>query len=130
MTRRYGDTIEVRRRDDVPAEFLWNGRFHVVREVLAHWVEAGAWWHGAAAVALHGSDQHGGDQHGGDQHDGDQHGGDQHCADPAGGSLAVDDAEREMWRVEATAGRSTGTGVYDLGFDWGTGSWTLARTLD
>ena len=41
MTRRYDDTVEVRRRDEDPAEFLWRGRFYAVREVLAHWVETG-----------------------------------------------------------------------------------------
>ena len=44
MTRRYDDAVEVRRRDEHPAEFLWRGRFYAVREVLAHWVETGAWW--------------------------------------------------------------------------------------
>jgi len=44
MTRRYDDPVEVRRRDEDPAEFLWQGRFYAVREVLAHWVETGAWW--------------------------------------------------------------------------------------
>ena len=44
MSRRYDDPVEVRRRDDEPAEFLWRGRFYVVRAVLAHWVETGAWW--------------------------------------------------------------------------------------
>ncbi|MCZ4500519.1 MAG: hypothetical protein JWQ74_3074 [Marmoricola sp.] len=27
-----------------PAQFLWRGRLWQVREVVAHWVEAGAWW--------------------------------------------------------------------------------------
>jgi hypothetical protein len=31
---------------------------------------------------------------------------------------------------EAGAGRSAGTGVYDLCFDWSTGGWSLARVLD
>ncbi len=44
MTRRYDDAVQVRRRDQDPAEFLWRGRFYAVREVLAHWVETGAWW--------------------------------------------------------------------------------------
>lgn len=42
--RRYDDQVEVRRRDEDPAEFRWRGRFYAVREVLAHWVETGAWW--------------------------------------------------------------------------------------
>lgn len=52
MTRRYDDVVEVRRRDEDPAEFLWRGRFYAVREVLAHWVETGAWWQtGSATLA-------------------------------------------------------------------------------
>ncbi len=49
MTRRYDEPVEVRRRDDDPAEFLWRDRFYAVREVLAHWVETATWWQPAAA---------------------------------------------------------------------------------
>ena len=107
MTRRYDEPVEVRRRDEDPAEFLWHGRFYVVRAVLAHWVETGAWWrvgstNGSSALA----------------------------ADPS-----AQGAEREVWRVEATAGRQSGAGVYDLCFDWGADAtqphpWVLLRTMD
>ncbi|MDQ1680122.1 MAG: hypothetical protein QOI42_981 [Frankiaceae bacterium] len=33
------------------------------------------------------------------------------------------DAEQEIWRAEATAGRSLG--VFDLCFDWASGGWSL-----
>lgn len=46
------------------------------------------------------------------------------------GPASVDDGEREYWRVEAAAGRSAGSGVYDLCFDWASGGWTVARVLD
>jgi hypothetical protein len=49
MTRRYDDPVEVRRRDEDPAEFLWRGRFYAVREVLEHWVETAAWWQAGSA---------------------------------------------------------------------------------
>jgi hypothetical protein len=101
MSRRYDDPVEVRRRDDDPAEFLWRGRFYAVREVLAHWVETGAWWQagsaGSSALALAGAALH---------------------------------AEREVWRVEASPGRLHGSGVFDLCFDWDAGGWTLLRALD
>ena len=44
MTRTYGEPIEVRCRDTAPDQFLWRGRLYAVRDVHAHWVEAGAWW--------------------------------------------------------------------------------------
>jgi hypothetical protein len=107
VTRRYDDPVQVRRRDDDPAEFLWQGRFYAVREVLAHWVETGAWWQagsaGSSALAL------------------------DHAADAVGSALH---AEREVWRVEASRGRLHGGGVYDLCFDWDAGGWTLLRALD
>ena len=108
MTRRYDDAVEVRRRDEDPAEFLWRGRFYAVREVLAHWVETGAWWQAGSGAALEGSAA---------------------LAGGSAGSSALS-AEREVWRVEASRGRAFGAGVYDLCFDWAAGGWTLLRTQD
>ena len=102
MTRRYDDPVDVRRRDEAPAEFLWRGRFYVVRDVLSHWVETGSWWTAPAESA----------------------------GTPEALSAAGDVGEREIWRVEASAGRTRGCGVYDLCFDWSAGAWTLARALD
>lgn len=48
MSRRYDDPVQVRRRDEDPAEFVWRGRCYAVGEVLARWVETGAWWQTAA----------------------------------------------------------------------------------
>ena len=55
MSRRYAQVIEVTGSEGElavrsgptagPEQFLWRGRLHVVREVLAHWVEVGPWWH-------------------------------------------------------------------------------------
>ena len=108
MTRRYDDPVDVRRGDEAPAQFLWRGRLYVVREVLAHWVETGAWWRAAPARAP------------------------VEPAEPMRSPMTtlVDDGEREVWRVEASAGRVCGTGVYDLCFDWSAGAWTLLRALD
>ena len=113
MTRRYDDAVDVRRRDEDPAEFLWRGRHYAVREVLAHWVETGAWWRspavtgaGSAAVSI--------DSLG--------------SLDPLDSSVLA--AEREVWRVEATRGRQHGSGVYDLCFDWASGGWVLLCSHD
>jgi len=117
VTRRYDDPVEVRRRDEDPAEFLWRGRFYAVREVLAHWVETGAWWQSPVAATA----------------------GSAALDSPAPEPPALDPpaldppalaAEREVWRVVATAGRARGAGVFELGFDWAAGSWVLLRALD
>ena len=117
MSRLHADLIDVQRRDDAPQQFLWRERLYLVREVLAHWTEAGSWWRGTAARAMT-------------------------CGDPAGpapgyddvgastGPAALDDREREYWRVEAGPGRSAGFGVYDLCFDWSRNAWTVTRVLD
>lgn len=47
VSRRYTDPVEVRRGDQAPTEFLWRGRLYLVQDVLAHWMEAPAWWAGA-----------------------------------------------------------------------------------
>jgi hypothetical protein len=115
---RSGDPVEVRRGaleggldgDEAPEQFLWRGRLYVVRAVLARWTETGRWWRGAAGLTCAGS------------------------LTAGDGSAAIDDAERDWWRVEADSGRlaamSAGPGVYDLCFDWSRGAWSLARVLD
>ncbi len=127
--RRYDEPVEVRRRDDVPAEFLWHGRFYVVRDVLAHWVETGAWWRTPAASAVYGLNV--------DREQGDMSGSSVSTSSTLPSSVAVpssvaldEGGDREMWRVEASAGRTCGTGVFDLCFEWSVGAWRLARTLD
>lgn len=113
MSRRYDEPVDVRRRDDVPAEFLWRGRFYAVRSVLDCWVETGAWWRSPVAAAVYGLE-------GAEQPE--------ELGQPTG--LALDGAERQLWRVEASAGRAHGSGVYELGFDEATGRWTLVAALD
>jgi hypothetical protein len=138
MGRRYADLIDVRRRDDAPAQFLWRSRLYVVKAVLEHWFESGQWWASASAMALNtGSD----------------------AAAPvddltlapipaspkwaqrawgepapdvgaSSGPAGVDDGEQEFWRVEAAAGRSASLGVYDLCFLWSLGSWQLVEVHD
>ena len=108
--RRYDDPVEVRKgADEDPDQFLWRGRLWQVREVVAHWVETGAWWarsssgNGGAAVD----------------------------ADLL--------RERVVWRVAAARGRvaalqspehDPGFGVFDLVFSWSEGSWQLVRAVD
>jgi hypothetical protein len=47
---------------------------------------------------------------------------------PDGLPAVADAGEQQVWRVEAAAGRSTGTGVYDLVL--GPGGWRLRRLQD
>ena len=109
MSRRYADPVEVDRRDETPVSFRWRERTFTVREVLAHWVEAGGWWL-TADPSADPSTQPGAGPHG-----------------TVGGAL--DDEEREFWRVLTTAGGGPGL-VLDLCFDWTSGRWSLVRTHD
>ena len=134
-----------------PAQFLWRGRLYLVREVLAHWVELGTWWStrgaraprrpalasgGAASGVASGSPSDAGTAGTGIAGTG------------APGiasstrSVAADvgAVEREVWRVEAAAGRTAVVGVYDLVRDVAATDprggptrpdrWRLARALD
>ncbi len=136
--RRYDDTIEVRRGlvngTEAPEQFLWRGRLWLVHDVVAHWVETGAWWEQGQVRSLLGTED----------------------AAPAGttsaGGIPADAAagdtggwsggdllgEREVWRVGAASGRagySAGVasgqrGIFDLVFDWGAGQWRLQHSVD
>ena len=109
--RRYDDPVEVRKgADEDPDQFLWRGRLWQVREVVAHWVETGAWWARRPA--------------------------DQGASEGPDTDLL---REREVWRVAAAPGRvvaqqspehEPGFGVFDLVFSWSEGSWQLVRAMD
>ncbi len=88
-----------------PQAFIWQGRLYVVRRILTHWRERRAWWREAL--------------------------------DPVPGqATGIDVASREhqVWRVEASAGRSLGSGVFDLVHDDvphpGESSWRLVGVSD
>ncbi len=114
--RRYGDTIQVRTtpngeggETDRPGSFLWRGRVYLVRGVVGYWHERSSWWTSPAADAVHGdSDSDGADG------DGDGDGGTGGGAGAGAASRAALRVEREVWRVEAAAGRSATLGLYDL----------------
>ncbi|MFK5584015.1 MULTISPECIES: DUF6504 family protein [unclassified Serinicoccus] len=108
MSRRYHEQVEVRLGparehgvrvegalsttpgdDQVPTLFLWRGRLHLVRAVLAQWSQRVPWWRGA-------EDEEG------------------TGGATEGSAPALPTLERVVWRVEAGAGRTGGTGVYDL----------------
>jgi Family of unknown function (DUF6504) len=103
--RRYDDPVEVRRgAAERPEQFLWRGRLWQVREVVAHWVETGAWWARRSA------------------------------GDNGVGSdlLAEREVWRVAAARGRAVSREhdPGFGVFDLVFDWSDGSWQLARTAD
>jgi len=62
--RRYDDPVEVRRgmvagpggTQEGPEQFLWRGRLWKVCDVMAHWVETGAWWRSRGAGAVLGTE--------------------------------------------------------------------------
>ncbi len=165
--RTYGDVIDVRTVQhgehgrigsagsgsdavgsfEEPAQFLWRGRLYLVRDVLAHWVELGTWWsvrggrppRRSAAVPLSPSASPGSMT----SSDGSGSGSGSVTRSVAADVGAI---EREVWRVEASTGRSSTPGVYDLVRDvpardplagpWpgdpedGAARWRLARALD
>ena len=129
--RRYDDPVEVRRGMvrgaqgpvEGPEQFLWRGRLWKVADVLARWVETGPWWQSSDADAARGTDSPRG---------GGAPAGAVATLEPLAGTVDLL-AEREVWRVEAAAGRhvtAEGRGVFDLVFDWADGTWQLARCMD
>ena len=137
MARRVGEPVTVKVRTDAeasaehpagaPTSFLWRGRLYVVRAVHGRWRERRAWWTSAVARAVHGVGEHTGD-----------------LDDPRGaggrsgegvrvltpGTRVVLDHERTVWRVEASAGRMYGVGVYDLCQGATPEAWQLLRVSD
>jgi hypothetical protein len=105
--RRYDDPVDVRKgADEDPDQFLWRGRLWQVREVVAHWVETGAWWVRRSPENT-----------------------------PDGDLLREREVWRvaaARGRVAAASleGADPGFGVFDLVFSWSEGSWRLARALD
>lgn len=122
--RRYDDPVDVRRQGEAPEQFLWHGRLWKVRDVLAHWVETGAWWQSHGARAVIGSDDPA------DRSADARHHADLPHTDLRGADLL---GERELWRVEAGhpgPGEEPTRGVFDLSFDWSDGQWQLVGCLD
>lgn len=126
MVRRYEEPIEVRSAaaqtreagsaadgPGAPDAFVWRGRLYVVREVLEHWQERRPWWRDALETVAAGAEVDGGPAGG---------------AEPSG--VLAGARERQVWRVEASAGRMAGSGVYDLGADLSPRQWRLLRVSD
>lgn len=126
--RSYDDVIDVRRGlvagQEAPEQFLWRGRLWVVRDVLAHWVETGAWWEQAGVAALLGAVV--------TPDSGPSADGTTRRSELEGGRLGAELlAERDVWRVEAGRGRVVSTtGVFDLAFDWADARWRLVGCAD
>ena len=129
--RKYDDPVEVRRGMvrgalgpvEGPEQFLWRGRLWKVADVVGRWVETGPWWQSADADAVRGTDGPGEGEEAQAGRVGD-------ASAPGAVDLL---AEREVWRVEAAAGRNAsrdGRGVFDLVLDWADGTWQLARCVD
>lgn len=123
--RTYDEPIEVQRGlvagQEAPEQFLWRGKLWVVRDILAYWVETGAWWEQDGVAALLGI------------------GGGAKSRTAGVDSETVSDGrrgadllgERDVWRVEAGRGRvPRGFGVFDLSFDWSDAHWRLIRCAD
>lgn len=107
--RKYDDLVDVRKHDDTPDQFLWRGRLWQVREVVAHWVETGAWWHRGTSTAEGGV-----------------------SADPLAEREVwrVAAARGRVAAIAADPENDPGFGVFDLCFDWASGDWRLAGAVD
>ena len=100
----FGDTLLLDERpDDAPQQFLWRGRLWQVREVIAHWMEVGAWWVRRPEEV------------------------------PGRSELVTERqvwrVTAARGRAVATAD-DPGFGVFDLTFDPAEGAWRLAGSLD
>ncbi len=106
--RRYDDPVEVRRgmvagpggTQEGPEQFLWRGRLWKVCDVMAHWVETGAWWRGAGT-----------------------RGG-------ASAELVATQEVWRVEAVRAGRSRMSFAGVYDLTWDSAANRWWLVRVHD
>ena len=109
--RPYDDLVEVRRApgdalgedEEGPDQFLWRGRLWQVREVIAHWMETGAWWVRRPEEA------------------------------PGRSELVRQREVWRVAAARGRAVAAVddpGFGVFDLTFDWSEGSWRLAGSLD
>jgi hypothetical protein len=119
--RTYGEAIDVRTGadalsgSDAPAQFLWRGRLYLVRDVLAHWVELGTWWSIRGARDPRSTTSSSPSRSAGSGAGAGTHTSSTSSAEPARSVAAdVGAVEREVWRVEASSGRSGTCGVYDL----------------
>ncbi len=120
MGHSHADSVGVLRRDREPAHFLWQGHLYRVRRVLAHWQEsepsASCPSVSKAKKALAGVAS-------GALNDGSM------VYEPSGDSRWSETVgyDREVWRVEASPGRSGAIDVYDLHLDRSAGDWALTR---
>ncbi len=128
------EAIEVLRRDDVPAHFLWHSRLYMVRDVVARWTEFEPWPPAALdrpkveprAEATSGDE--GGASGGGGG------GVTARATAPASAPLVrrrtnvdLDAVEHQIWRVRASRGRLGPTDEYELRRTWPGGGWSLVR---
>ena len=152
MARTYDDEVDVRTTaaggaagqagagasvsgGERPEAFVWHGRLHVVRSVLGRWYERRAWWEQdpqrgeeavlAASSATTGAAGRSGVAPGSRSSRG--------SAGSSGeGATRTASLDREVWQVEASAGRAAGCGVYELCREdpAAPGGWSLRRVDD
>ena len=114
--RRYDDPVEVRKgADEDPEQFLWRGRLWQVREVVAHWVETGAWWTRRTADQSEPGPVRPGEPT------------PTCCASARSGGWPL---PGEGSLPFASPEHDPGFGVFDLVFSWSEGSWQLVRAVD
>jgi hypothetical protein len=155
VMRLYDDPVEVRRGlvngVEAPAQFVWRGRLWVVHEIIAHWMETGAWWVQAPAEdpdliperevwRVGASRGRAGDRL-------EDNGSDDRLEDNGSDDRSEDNGSDDRSEGGGSDDRSEGggpgdygpegqrrtegnRGVFDLSFDWSVGRWQLARAHD
>jgi Family of unknown function (DUF6504) len=96
----HDEPVEVLREGDRPVQFLLRERLYLVRAVLAHWLEPAGWrWSGPSRPSPPGVPKL-------PQR--------MPSASQASRPIPVGRAGRELWRVQAAAGRTASPAVFDL----------------
>lgn len=113
MVRRYAEAVLVRHQGGRPEQFVWRERRYLVREVLAHWVDADPWWTSSRVARPAGLGAPGSPE------------------SPASADLGFPEAaEGEFWRVRAGRGARDDGGVYELCLSHPAERWSLVRVHD
>jgi len=127
----HDEPVEVVRRGDTPVQFILRDRLYSVRGVLAHWVEPGSWrWTAPIWQPPEEAAQEVAGEPAPPAAPSPEPAGDRPLAYRPATAAPADPADRELWRVEAAAGRSARLEVFDLCCTREQPRWTISRLAE